>query len=123
MTDQIQTIVASVPSSVTVIAVTKTFPFEIVQRVYKVGLRHFGENRVTEAEEKIFLARQDKMHDIVWHMIGHVQRNKAKEVAQLFDWVDSVDGIDLSRALDREAGTRGKKLHVLLEVNISGEST
>lgn len=115
--------VQQIPSYITVVAVTKTFPFEMVEKVYRDGLRHIGENRVEEAREKIIEAKKNGFDDIVWHMIGHVQSRKAKEVAVLFDWVDSVDSVAVARALDREAGFRNKKLHVLLEVNLAGEKT
>ena len=112
-----------VPNSVTVVAVTKTFPFYAVEKAYASGFRHIGENRVEEAKEKIEEARKKNFHDIVWHMIGHVQSRKAKEVAVLFDWVDSVDCVAIARLLDKEVEFHHKKLHVLLEVNLAGEKT
>lgn len=121
--NEIETISASPPQSVTVVAVTKTFPFETVKIAREKGFRHFAENRVEEAREKINKAKKQGFTDLVWHMIGHVQSRKAREVAELFDWVDSVDSIELLKKLDKEAGTFRKKLHVLLEVNISGEKS
>lgn len=123
MTNRIQTLWTLLPSSVTVVAVTKTFPFEAVATAHAIGLTHIGENRVEEAREKIEEARRRGFADIMWHMIGHVQSRKAREVAELFDWVDSVDSIELLKKLDGAAGTFHKKLHVLLEVNISGEKS
>lgn len=107
----------------TVVAVTKTFPFEAVATAHAMGLRHIGENRVKEARGKIDEAKKKGMNDIVWHMIGHVQSRKAREVVGLFDWVDSVDSIELLQKLDRAAGMLKKKLHVFLEINISGEKS
>lgn len=123
MTNKIKTIWTSIPSHVTVVAVTKTFPFEAVATAHTMDLRHIGENRVEEARDKIQEAKRRGFIDLVWHMIGHVQRRKAREVTRLFDRVDSVDSIELLQKLDREAGDIHKKLHVLLEVNISGEQS
>ncbi len=106
-----------------VVAVTKTFPFEIVQKAVKMGYTHIGENRVEEAKKKIQLARQNELENLCWHMIGHVQSRKVSDVVELFDRVDSVDSVELLEKLDTEAGKIGKKLHVLLEVNISGEKS
>ena len=113
----------SIPTGVTVVAVTKTFPFNIVEEAYHSGFRHIGENRVEEAREKIEHAQKNTLKGIVWHMIGHVQSHKIRDAAALFDWVDSVDSSRIARKLDEEAGRLGKKLHVLLEVNLSGEAT
>lgn len=123
MTNRIQTSWTLLPSSVAVVAVTKTFQFEAVATAHAMGLTHIGENRVEEAREKIAEAKRQGFIDIVWHMIGHVQSRKAREVAEIFDWVDSVDSIELLQKLDKEAGKIGKKLHVLLEINISGEKS
>ncbi len=121
--NHIKTIWASMPQSVCIVAVTKKFSFETVALAYTMGFLHIGENRVEEAKEKIAEAKENSLDDIVWHMIGHVQSRKAKEVAVLFDWVDSVDSVAVARLLDKEAGLRNKKLHVLLEVNLAGEKT
>lgn len=107
--------------SVKIVAVTKTHPFESVLDAYTHGFRHMGENRVEEAIQKIELARQDKLYDIIWHMIGHVQSRKVKDVVTYFDRVDSVDSIELLEKLNSEAQKQNKTLHVLLEVNVSGE--
>lgn len=107
----------------TVVAVTKTFPFEAVATAHSMGLRHIGENRVSEAKGKIEETKRRGFGDIIWHMIGHVQSRVARDVVEVFDWVDSVDSIELLKKLDGAAGDLGKKLHVLLEVNISGEKS
>jgi len=109
--------------SATVVAVTKTFPFEAVATAHAMGLKNIGENRVEEAGDKIAEAKKHGYTDVVWHMIGHVQSRKVKEVVELFDWVDSVDSIELLKKLDNAAGVFNKKLHVLLEVNVSGEQS
>lgn len=112
---------ASVPIGVTIVAVTKTFPLDVVLTAYHLGLRHIGENRVGEAVEKIKEARAQGLTDICWHMIGHVQSRKTRTVVHAFDSVDSVDSRVLLQTLNVEAAKINKRLAVLLEVNISGE--
>ena len=82
---------------VTIVAVSKTFPFEAIRAAYDAGLRHFGENRVQEWESK-----QGRVADLeaTWHLIGHLQSNKARRAAGLFDRVDSVDSLGLAQRLD-----------------------
>ncbi|MGA2846624.1 MAG: YggS family pyridoxal phosphate enzyme [Candidatus Acidiferrales bacterium] len=82
---------------VTIVAVSKTFPFEAIRAAYDAGLRHFGENRVQEWESK--RARVADL-DATWHLIGHLQSNKARRAAGLFDRVDSVDSLGLAQKLD-----------------------
>jgi pyridoxal phosphate enzyme (YggS family) len=106
---------------ITIVAVTKTQPYAAVEHAYNAGIRHIGENRVEEAKEKILKAQENGMSDIVWHMIGHVQSRKIKEVVALFDRVDSVDSIELLTRLNAEARNIGKTLHILLELNIAHE--
>ena len=108
-----------VPSDVTLVAVTKTQSPETVQAAYDLGLRHFGENRVEEAEEKI----DELPADITWHMIGHVQSRKAQRVASRFEVVHSVDSLKLARRLDRFAAERAEALPAMLEFNVSGEES
>ncbi len=112
---------ASFPSTIDVIAVTKTWPFTYVRAGYESGFRHFGENRVEEAKEKILCAGDEALGGISWHMIGHVQTRKVKDVVALFSWIDSVDSWTLLEKLNAEAAKTGKQLNILLEVNISGE--
>ncbi len=123
MTNRVQTLWTLLPKTVTVVAVTKTFPFEAVSTAYALGLRHIGENRVEEARGKIKEAKEKGFNDIVWHMVGHVQSRKVKDVVELFDWVDSVDSVELLQKLDVAAELASKKLHVLLEINISREKS
>lgn len=105
-----------------VVAVTKTHPYDIVKKAMEMGYTHIGENRVEEAEQKILQAKKDGIFPI-WHMIGHVQSRKVKDVVKLFDRVDSVDSIELLEKLDSAARKMNKVLPVLLEINISKEST
>jgi pyridoxal phosphate enzyme (YggS family) len=103
---------------VTIVAVSKTVPLERIEVAYHVGLKHFGENRVQEARGKITALR---LPLIKWHLIGHLQSNKATRAVELFASVQSVDSIHLAEALDRHAAARERTLPVLLEVNVSGE--
>ena len=112
------------PEEVTLVAVTKTRSIEEIRTAYACGLRHFGENRIEEASEKIpQLARQWRDDPATWHMVGHVQSRKAKTVAGMFQVVHSVDSLRLARRLDRFAGGEGTVLPVLVEVNMSGEAS
>jgi pyridoxal phosphate enzyme (YggS family) len=115
------------PSSVTLVAVTKTHPPEVVAEVIAAGARDLGENRVQEAATKIPAVRDLLLHSstpplLRWHLIGHLQRNKARPAAELFDLVHSVDSLRLAEALAR-AVPAGRRLPVLLQVNVSGEAT
>lgn len=102
------------------VAVTKTQPAEAVRAAVEAGVREVGENYVQEAEEK--LAALEPLR-FTRHLIGHLQRNKAGKAAALFDVVQSVDGMELARALGRRAELLGRTLDALIEVNISGERT
>ncbi len=107
------------PADVTLVAVTKGQPVEVIAAAYGLGLRHFGENRVEEAETKV----NRLPSDITWHMIGHIQSRKAKRVAPLFQMVHSVDSVKLARRLNDSCAGRDEPLPVLLEVNVSGEAS
>lgn len=107
------------PAAVTLIAVSKTHPAALVLEAAAAGVQHFGENRVEEAESKI-----PQVHTAVtWHMIGHIQSRKAKDVPPLFNVVHSVDRLKLADKLARAVTERGGTLDALLEVNISGEES
>jgi pyridoxal phosphate enzyme (YggS family) len=107
--------------AVTLVAVTKTVPAERIQQAAALGLRVFGENRVQEAREKLgALGAQPGLH---WHLIGHLQTNKATQAAALFEMVQSVDSIRLAERLNQGAAARGRRLAVLLEVNVAGEAS
>ena len=110
------------PDSLTVIAVTKTHSPEVISKAYALGIRHFGENRVQEAIEKYSTSDTfGQFPDSRLHLIGHLQRNKIRKALQIFDYIDTVDTVELARLLDIEAGNRQKQFRVLLEVNTSGE--
>jgi PLP dependent protein len=105
---------------VTIVAVTKTHPAETIVSAYDAGLRHFGENRVQEFERKLLALANLKA---TWHLIGHLQSNKAARAVRLFARVDSVDSLALAQRLDVAAASENKKLGVLIEVHLSNETT
>jgi len=110
--------VGRIPDEITLVAVSKTHPASAVAAAARCGLTVMGESRVQEAEPKI-----DSLDDsLKWHMIGHLQTNKANRAVRLFDLIQSVDSYKLAAILDRAAGEAGKKLDCLLEVNSSGEA-
>ena len=108
------------PEDITLMAVSKTQPPEKIREAYKAGLKIFGENRVQEFSTKIDAVRD--LYDAEWHMIGHLQTNKATKTAELFRAVDSVDSLKLAGKLDAAARTLDKKLDVLIEINVGGEA-
>jgi len=101
-------------------AVTKTFPPERIREAYEAGLRLFGENRVQELAHK-WPALRD-LADAEWHMIGHLQTNKASKAAELFAAIDSLDSLRLAEKLNLSARLLGRKLPVLLEINMGAEA-
>lgn len=107
------------PGEVRLLAVSKTFPASDVLEAYHAGQREFGENRVQELEQKVPALPRD----IVWHLIGHLQSNKAAKAAELADWIHSVDSVKLVNKLSDAAQKAGKTLKILLEVNVSGEES
>jgi pyridoxal phosphate enzyme (YggS family) len=106
------------PAEIELVAVSKTQPVAAIQEAMRAGLTCFGENKVQEARGKI-----EELGRGVWHLIGHLQSNKAKDAVRLFDSIDSVDRADLAEEIDHRAGALGKTQKVLLQVNIAGEST
>ena len=106
-------------SDVTLVAVSKTVPAPVVAAAVAAGQRVFGESRVQEAIGKA----QACGRGISWHLIGHLQRNKSKAAARLFDVVESLDSLELAADLDRRAGEQGRRLRVLVQVKIAEEPT
>jgi len=109
------------PDDVKLVAISKTFPPECIRAAYEAGLRDFGENRVQEA-----MAKRPVLSDlsITWHLVGHLQTNKAKAARELFHWVHSVDSFRLAQKLDQAAVASGAgRLPVLLEVNLGEEAS
>jgi hypothetical protein len=115
------------PGDIKLIAVTKTVGIEAIKDAAALGFRIFGENRVQEARRKIeeFAAVRDKEGylGIEWHLIGHLQTNKAKYAAKLFDLIHTVDSVELAEELDRQAEKAGKTQRVLVQVKLSEEVT
>ncbi len=107
------------PSSIKLVVVTKTVDTERIQEAVAANATILGENRVQEAKEKI-----EKLGLVAhWHLIGHLQTNKAKYAVKLFDMIHSVDSLELAKELDKQAAKINKKLAVLIEVSIAGEAS
>lgn len=107
------------PDEITLMAVSKTFPPELIREAYAAGLRVFGENRVQE-----FAGKANALRDLPgaeWHLIGHLQTNKAGKAVELFDAVDSVDSARLAEKLNASAEKAGKTVPILIEINVGGE--
>ena len=107
------------PSAIELMAVTKTVGTAQIEEAFEAGIRLFGENRVQE-----FAAKADTLRRLAgakWHMIGHLQSNKSRSAVELFDQVDSVDSVRLAQRLSGAALELGKRLPVLIEINIGGE--
>jgi len=107
------------PGDVRLIVVSKGQSIEKIRTVANLGVSDFGENYLQEAAQKI--QGMDSQLDINWHMIGHIQSRKAKDVCKLFDIVQTIDSLKLAKRLDRFAGELGKKMPVMIECNVSGE--
>ena len=107
------------PEEVTLIAVSKTKPVEMLQQAYDAGARCFGENKVQEIMDKYPCLPED----IKWHMIGHLQRNKVKYIVDKVAMIHSVDSLRLAEAIEQEAKKQNVKVPVLIEVNVAGEES
>jgi hypothetical protein len=107
------------PSEVTLIAVSKTKPVEMLREAYEAGARDFGENKVQELLDKI----PQMPSDVRWHMIGHLQRNKVKYIVDKVSLIHSVDSVRLAEEISREAVKRGICVNILVEVNVAGEES
>lgn len=108
------------PDEISLMAVTKTQPPERIREAYAAGLRLFGENRIQEFAGKAEALRD--LEDAEWHMIGHLQSNKAGKAAELFAAVQAVDSLRLAQRLDSSAELLRTKLRVLIEINVGGEA-
>jgi len=106
---------------VTLVTVTKTLGLAKIQEALDAGITHIGENRVQEADPKIKALRNNT--DITWHMIGHLQTNKAKRVVELFHVIHSVDSLRLAKEINKKALQYEKVIDALFEVNVSGETS
>ena len=107
------------PGEIKLVAVSKTVEIARIREAIEAGVKILGENYVQEAREKI----EEIGHGIQWHMIGHLQGNKAKYAVTLFDYIHSLDGIPLAREIDRRAAQKRRRVRALVEVNLSGETS
>ena len=107
------------PDDITLMGVSKTFPADAIRQAYVAGLRVFGENRVQEFSAKAAALRD--LPDAEWHLIGHLQTNKAAKAVELFDTVDSVDSVRSAEKLNTLAASAAKTLPILIEINVGGE--
>jgi PLP dependent protein len=108
------------PSSIRLVAVSKTFPIEAICEAYAAGQRDFGENRVQEALQKITSGAD---LEITWHLLGHLQANKARKAAQAFSTIHSVDSVELLQQIDAAAVDAGRTPELLIQVDLAGEAT
>lgn len=109
----------TIEKDVTLIAVSKTKPVEEIEKVYQVGIRNFGENKVQE-----FVDKYDKLpKDIKWHLIGHLQRNKVKYVVGKVYLIHSLDSIRLLQEIEKQYASEGKTAKVLIQINIGREDS
>ena len=109
------------PAEVTLVAVSKTHPPEAVRAAYAAGVRDFGENRVQEAEPKI--AATAELAAARWHLVGHLQSNKARRAAALFGLVQSIDSVEIAGRLARAGEEAGREVRGLVEVDLAGEQS
>jgi len=108
------------PTSIRLVAVSKTFPIEAVREAYAAGQREFGENRVQEGLQKI---GETTDLTIRWHLLGHLQTNKARKAGPAFAMVQSVDSAELIQKLDAAASDAGRTPELLIQVDLAGEAT
>jgi pyridoxal phosphate enzyme (YggS family) len=113
------------PDSVRLIAVSKTFGLDVIRAAIAAGQRDFGENKVQEALPKIEAlgAEPPPNGDLTWHLIGHLQSNKARKAARPFDVIHSVDSLDLARRIDVAAVETHRRPQLLVQVDLAGEAT
>jgi hypothetical protein len=107
------------PSTVHLVAVSKTFSADLVRAAAAAGQRSFGENRVQEGLDKVDALRD---LDLEWHLIGHLQSNKAKRASSAFAWIESIDSVELLRKVDAAAAEAGVRPRVLIQVDLAGEA-
>lgn len=110
-------------SEVTLIAVSKTKPNEMLEEAYSLGMRHFGENKVQEMAQKYEDLNHKFSEKVNWHLIGHLQRNKVKYIIDKAELIHSVDSIRLAQQIDEEAAKKNLISDILIEVNIAEEDT
>jgi len=119
ITENLKSILSSIPESVTLVAVTKTKPIQDIKEAYNAGQRVFGENKVQE-----MAAKHDSMpKDIEWHMIGHLQRNKVKYMASFVSLIHGVDNLKLLQEINKQAKKHDRVISCLLQIKIASEDS
>ena len=117
--NNLRSIIDNIPKKVTLVAVSKTKPMELIKNAYDCGQRDFGENKVQELVNKF----EKLPKDIKWHMIGHLQRNKVKYIAPFVYLIHSVDSVRLLNEINKQAEKNNKTISVLLQIDISDDNT
>lgn len=117
--ENIQNLHEQLPENVTLIAVSKTKPVEALKEAYQAGQRHFGENKIQEMSDKYAVLPKD----ILWHMIGHVQTNKVKYMAEFVHLIHGVDSLRLLQEINKQAARYNRVIHCLLQKDIADEET
>ena len=117
--NNLRSIIDNIPKKVSLVAVSKTKPIELIKNAYNCGQRDFGENKVQELVNKFELLPKD----IKWHMIGHLQRNKVKYIAPFVYLIHSVDSVRLLNEINKQAEINNKTISVLLQIDISDDNT
>jgi pyridoxal phosphate enzyme (YggS family) len=107
------------PQEITLVAVSKTIEADKIEEAIAAGVNIIGESRIQEAKEKYEKVKSR----IIWHLVGHLQRNKAKDAVKIFDLIHSVDSAKLAKEIDKQARKAGKIQKILVEVNVSGEES
>jgi PLP dependent protein len=111
------------PDEITLVAVSKTFPPEAVREAFEAGLRDFGENKVQEAEGKVAALAEERAAGLRWHLVGHLQSNKARKAIPLFDLIHSVDSAALGSKLEHLGAELQKRVRALVQVDLAGEAS
>ena len=117
--NNLRSIIDNIPKKVSLVAVSKTKPVELIKNAYDCGQRDFGENKVQELVNKFEILPKD----IKWHMIGHLQRNKVKYIAPFVYLIHSVDSVRLLNEINKQAEKNNKTISVLLQIDISDDNT
>jgi len=107
------------PQEITLVAVSKTIEADKIEEAIAAGVNIIGESRIQEAKEKYEKVKSK----IIWHLVGHLQRNKAKDAVKIFDLIHSVDSAKLAKEIDKQARKAGKIQKILIEANVSGEES
>jgi len=108
------------PDTVRLVAISKTHPFDAIRAAADAGQRDFGENKVQEALQKIAQSTDTSFR---WHLVGHLQSNKARKAAGAVDWIHAIDSVDLLRKVDQAAAGAGRRIDVLVQVDLALEDT